>query len=472
VLHLGSPAAVEADRHVEDRRWLAVGGVLAGTCLGVALQLSNGILVPRGHPLDYLSLVGLTLVAVALALTAGSAVMPRPARLARMDARVVPLLGLAALAIHLGFLYTSLPAIYLRRGADALTTFQSGVAVLAIVCASTAWSRPRWARPLQIVALVTAHAALGVWIIHHSPKPAIDVHLFQRYAIDALRSGVDPYAITFPDIYQGTVYYGSGLSVDGRLQFGYPYFPFTLLLSMPGQILFKDPRFAQLIAIELAALLMTFARPKGLGLMAAALYLTTPRTFFVLEQSWTEPFLVLGVSALVFAACRRSRLTPWLFGAFLALKQYLVLALPAAWLLLEAPRDSRRLLAFLTRAAIVGAVLTLPFVLWNPAAFWRSVVTLQFHQPFRPDALSVLSWWASRGHEPPSALISFVVAAAASIVALWRLPRTPAGFAMAIAVTFFGFFAFNKQAFANYYFFVVGALYATVAAWRPPEAGE
>ena len=43
---------------------------------------------------------------------------------------------------------------------------------------------------------------------------------------------------------------------------------------------------------------------------------------------------------------------------------------------------------------------------------------------------------------------------------------------MAIAVTFFGFFAFNKQAFANYYFFVVGALYATVAAWRPPEAVE
>ena len=180
----------------------------------------------------------------------------------------------------------------------------------------------------------SAHGSL-----HRSPNPPIDVHLFHRYAIAALRSGVDPYAITFPDIYQGRVYYGSGLSVDGRLQFGYPYFPFSLLLSMPGQILFKDVRFAQLIAIELSALLMTFARPQGLGLMAAALYLTTPRMFFVLEQSWTEPFLVLGVSALVFAGCRHSRLTPWLFGAFVAMKQYLVFALPAAWLLVEAPRD-------------------------------------------------------------------------------------------------------------------------------------
>jgi hypothetical protein len=462
VLNLTSGAGVNADRIVEDRRWLAVGGVLAGTCLGVALQLSNGILVPGA----------LTLVAIALVLTAAAAVLPRPAHLARVDARVVPLLGLAALAIHLGYLYTSLPAIYLRLDARGLAPFQSGVAFLAVVGASTVWSRARWARPLQIGALVAAHAALGVWIIQHSPNPAIDVHMFHRYAINALRSGIDPYAITFPDIYHDKVYYASGLSVDGRLQFGYPYFPFSLLLSMPAQILLKDPRFAQLIAIELAALLMTFARPKGVGLIAAALYLTTPRSFFVLEQSWTEPLLVLGLSALVFAGCRRSRLTPWLFGAFIALKQYLVFALPAAWLLVEAPRDRPRLLTLLTKAAIVGGVLTLPFVLWNPAAFWRSVVTLQFHQPFRPDALSVLSWWASRGHEPPPALISFVVAAAASILALWRLPRTPAGFAMAIALTFFGFFAFNKQAFANYYFFVVGALYAATAAWRPPEAVE
>jgi hypothetical protein len=56
-------------------------------------------------------------------------------------------------------------------------------------------------------------------------------------------------------------------------------------------------------------------------------------------------------------------------------------------------------------------------------------------------------------------------------VALWRLPRTPAGFGVAIGLTFWAFFVFNKQAFCNYYFFVIGALYASVAAWRAPEAG-
>ena len=57
------------------------------------------------------------------------------------------------------------------------------------------------------------------------------------------------------------------------------------------------------------------------------------------------------------------------------------------------------------------------------------------------------------GHAAPSAAVAFVAAAIAVGLSIWRLPRTPAGFASAVAVTFFVFFAFNKQAFCNYYFF-------------------
>jgi uncharacterized membrane protein len=172
---------------------------------------------------------------------------------------------------------------------------------------------------------------------------------------------------------------------------------------------------------------------------------------------------------VVFGACRHSRAVPWLFGAFIALKQYLVFALLLAPLLLPAPLERRKLLNLLARAALLGAAVTLPFFLWDPAAFWRSVVTLQFHQPFRTDALSVLAWWAALGHDQPPAFIAFLAAGLASGVALWRLPRTPAGFGAAIAITFFAFFLFNKQAFTNYYFFVIGALYIALASWRAPQ---
>jgi hypothetical protein len=289
--------------------------------------------------------------------------------------------------------------------------------------------------------------------------------VFQRDAVAALRHGANPYSLTYPNIYKDASFYGPGLSVNGRLQFGFPYFPLSLLLAMPGQVLAGDHRYSQLVAMELAAILMAFSWKKGFGATAAALFLTTPRVFFVLEQAWTEPFVVLAVAIVVFAACRCPRAVPWAFGAFLAIKQYAVLALPAALLL--APRaDVPR---FLTKAAIVATAVTLPFMLWNPTDFWNSVVTLQFHQPFRTESLSYLAWWVRQGHRPPSELLSFVAAGAGSGLALWRAPRTAAGFAATLALTFFAFFAFNKQAFSNYYFFVIGTFAATLAACVPSE---
>jgi hypothetical protein len=151
------------------------------------------------------------------------------------------------------------------------------------------------------------------------------------------------------------------------------------------------------------------------------------------------------------------------------LKQYLVFALPAACLLVGTPLRWRRVVVLLAKGALVGAAITLPFVLWNPAAFWKSVVTLQFHQPFRGDALSVLAWWVAQGHPPPSSAVAFATATVVAALAVWRLPRTAGGFSAAVAATFFAFFATNKQAFCNYYFFVVGALFVTVAAAGPTE---
>ena len=463
-MNLAQPPPAGAAEHIEYARWLAPGCAVAAISLGLALQIANGFLEPTA----------LSVVVSAFALLVAAAVIPRPERFARLDATLVPVLALAGLVFHLVYLYTSYPGLMPVDG-PGFATFHRGVGMLAVVLGSVVvMGTPKWAKPLQIGALVAVHCAIGVWMIHRSPEPAIDVHVFQRYAISALRSGTNPYAITFPNIYQfqNGDYYGPGMSVGGRLQFGFPYFPLSLLVAMPGQLFGGDSRYAQLVAIELAAVLMAFARPRGFGVVAAALYLTTPRLFFVLEQSWTEPFLVLGVAAVLFAACRHSRLVPWLFGAFIALKQYLVFALPAAVLLVEWPRDRRSLLTFLTKAALLGAAVTLPFVVWGPVAFWTSVVTLQFHQPFRPDALSLLAWWANQGHPQPPVLISFVAGAAASALAVWRLPRTPAGFGAAVGLTLFAFFVFNKQAFANYYFFVIGALYASVAAWHAPEAAD
>lgn len=454
-----APVPVPSAADEEQRRWLAPVSALAAIVLGRAVQIANGALDP----------VALAWVTFAFALVLGATVVPRPARFARADRWVLPIIALCGLAVNIAQLHTALPGSHLLLRTSSMLAFHWGLAALAVIGASLVRGGSRSAIRFHIGALVAVHFALGIWIIQHAPSPHIDVFVFQQNAVAALRTGIDPYGMTFRNIYPDTVFYGPGLSVDGRLQFGFPYPPLSLLASLPGQAFGGDHRYSQLVAMEVAACLMAFARPGIFGPIAAVLYLTTPRIFFVLEQSWTEPFVVLGLAAVVFAASRHSRMVPWLFGAFIAFKQYLILAVPASFLLMRRPLVAKDVLAFLTKAAVVVAAVTLPFFVWSPDGFWRSVVTLQLYQPFRHDALSYLAWWVARGHDQPSAAFAFAAAAFASAVALWRLPRTAGGFAAAVSLTFFAFFVFNKQAFCNYYFFVIGALCTTLAAWHAPK---
>jgi hypothetical protein len=306
---------------------------------------------------------------------------------------------------------------------------------------------------------------LGGWVLHNSQTPWIDVFVFQRDGAAALLHGQNPYALTFPNIYGNGVYYGPGMIANGRVLFGYVYFPLTLLMVLPGAIFFDDVRYAQLAAVALAAISSGVGgRTKSsFGLSAAALLLLLPRGFFVLEQSWTEPLVLFALAAVVTCARRWPRLLPYAVGLFFASKQYAVIAAPVALLLLRGLSLKESGL-FIAKAVLSATLVTLPFVLWNPHAFYHSVVELQFYQPFRDDALSLLAWYKhSHGITPPVSL-AFVGALVGSAISLWRLPRTAAGFAAGVALVVFLFVAFNKQAFCNYYFLVSGALLLAAGA--------
>ncbi len=178
--------------------------------------------------------------------------------------------------------------------------------------------------------------------------------------------------------------------------------------------------------------------------------------------------LLFTFSLVMYCACRWRKGLPWALGLFFATKQYSVLVLPALYLLMEGPNPFRQLLKTVTKAGLVVAAITLPFFAWNPHEFIRAVMQWQLVQPFRVDALSYLAWIynLTGGHKAPM-WTPFLVVIPAVIVAVRRCSRTPAGFAAAVALICFVFFAFNKQAFCNYYFFVIGAAFWSVAAMRP-----
>ena len=396
--------------------------------------------------------------------------------------RVLVIVMAAGLAVQFGDLLVAPPGIYLRPNGSPLTaTFQRGLAVAAVAIGVAVAERRRisW---LALATLISAHFVIGSWMIRSSPEPHIDVYYFQRDSSQALLHGVNPYAITFPNIYgDSTPFYGPGMSVGGRLQFGFPYPPLSLFFATLGHLA-SDCRYAQLVAMDVAALLMGTMSGAGVGVLAAAIYLFTPRNFFVLEQGWTEPYAVLLVALVAFCALRHSRLLPYVVGVLFAVKQYMILAIGPTLLLAfalnhrlgsEAGASQRSattsnrivgVVRFFGIAFAVTTILTLPLALWNWRSFFHSVVALQFFQPFRDDALSYLVSVAQSGGPQLPSSIAFMAAFLTTGFCLWRLPRSAEGFAGAMALVFFAFFAFNKQAFANYYFLVIGAFCCAVAA--------
>ena len=332
-----------------------------------------------------------------------------------------------------------------------------------------AFDLKRVRQPLVLLTVAAFALLLSMTVRRYAREPPIDVFVFQQMSSDALLHGRNPYTVRYPSVYPpGTPFYGPGVvAADNRLDYGFPYFPLSLLLVVPGYVA-GDSRFAHAAAIAMTAGLMASARPGRWAGLIAMLFLLTPPVFFIVEQSWTEPLMAFTLSLTMFAALRWRRALPYALGLLFATKQYTVLMVPLVWLLVDEPRTWRRFAALVATAGGVALAITLPFFLWDPRAFYRAVVAFQFLQPFRLDALSYLVWIH---HQYPQLSIErwapFVSVVPATALALWRCPRTPAGFAAAVAVVYLTFFAFNKQAFANYYYFVIAAACWSAAAQRP-----
>jgi len=120
------------------------------------------------------------------------------------------------------------------------------------------------------------------------------------------------------------------------------------------------------------------------------------------------------------------------------------------------------------KAGAVVAAVTLPFVAWNPGEFFRDVVQWQLVQPFRRDSFSVLPLiYGDYPGEKPPIWVPLVAIVPAIWIAIRRFSRSPSGFAAAVMLISLAFFAFNKQAFTNYYYFVIAAGCWSVAAIEP-----
>jgi hypothetical protein len=338
--------------------------------------------------------------------------------------------------------------------ADALP-FRAGILFCAAAAFAVCVVENRLWRQVAFGAAVAGLFATGAWMLRSTPVPAIDVYNLHQEASAALFSGANPYEIRIPDIYPPDVspwLYGPGISVNGRLTVGFPYPPVSLLISSLGYLLAGDCRYAHLVAICAAALLLGYARSSKLGFVASLLFLFTPRVFFVLEQDWSETVVAFLLAITVFCRCRFPAAAPWATGLLLAGKQYMIFTAPA---LLRKWRE-------VPRAACAAFVVTAPLALWNVAEFVRSTVIFHLAQPFRLNALSYMAQLRRYGIHLPI-WVPFLLTVAAMVFVVRRAPATTTAISSAVAFLLIAFLICNKAAFCNYYYLVIGALAAAIA---------
>lgn len=201
--------------------------------------------------------------------------------------------------------------------------------------------------PRRRVALIAALLVAGAVLIALDwPATLTDEDDYMPLAQDDLLAGRNPYA---------TEHSGAGTierpwdTHDYSWTTTYPYLPALALLQLP----FLDYRITALVAY---------------AILLAGLRDASPRAFY----SFANP-LVLWLAAsgfndfvgLALLAWSRRHASHVLSGVAIACKQFI---LPLVAIEAALARDWRRL----TISATVGGAIILPFLVWDPAAFFRS----------------------------------------------------------------------------------------------------
>ncbi|MCA1824188.1 MAG: hypothetical protein ABR520_05775 [Mycobacteriales bacterium] len=375
--------------------------------------------------------------------------------LALLAAVVVARTGLlqattAACAVAtLGVLIAATYRAGIYAGGSSWLTARVLTFVAALLVASWWVGVPRWQR-LVWPGVLIAMTFGGVAMIHASPRPIIDVWYLLQEGAHVLAHGGDVYRLAAP---------GSPDVKDV-----YPYLPMTAVAQLPFHALFGDVRYAYIAASGLASYLVLRVSRRDIAPLLAAVALIFPKVLFRLEQAWTEPLLFLWLALMVWAVVEGHQLVAVIaFAVALATKQHMFLLVPlAAWWPAFGVRRTLQSLG-------VAVLLLLPWFLAGPGDFVHDTLTFNLHVAPRIDALSLYSLALMHHMTPPFVLVPLVTLAALAL-AMWRLPRTAAGFVLGAAFTLATFHLVNKLSFFNEWSLVLELLVLAVAVHTRGEA--
>lgn len=342
---------------------------------------------------------------------------------------------------------TSGAAISLVRIASYVLAIASGLYCICYFCNVPA---PRFAAKLCLIVCAISLFVMRIEGVLATPEPQIDVFVTNSLACEHFLAGRNPYAQTYPDIYEGTKDY----------QPGFFYWPAYLYVAAPFYAL-GDIRLAvvagDLLTAFFLVVLLKRAGLKGDSVWLAPLaWLACPVSLLVLELGWIDPILVVGSAALAAAlACRRMILVGVAIGFLAATKQYGALAgiVTLSWVWAN---ERQRFGQALTAAACTFAALVGPFLIVDWRSFYDSTIAVYVTAAMRLDALSLLVWAKRTLGISINSGVLVAVYLGLIVAACWRLGHRITvlrDWAGVMAFTYGAIFLLGKLAFCNYYYF-------------------
>jgi hypothetical protein len=318
------------------------------------------------------------------------------------------------------------------------------------------WREPKAVQILRFAAFAVALTVGGLDVIKASPTPRIDVWTVQQSGAQALLDHKNPFQVV--------AQHDTG--PRGGEDVPYVYAPGQLYVTLPAYWLGKDVRYTMLAALLLAGIGMRIITGRArTGLPSIAedaptlfMWLMT-KTFFILEQAWIDPVQIMLITFTFMSYVLRfpSFITAALLGLVLPAKQTMFWAVGLVGVIL---RFNKR--DWLTTIGVGGALI-LPFALSDFRALKYANFDFVNQLPARTDALTFNSWYLYKfGTQLPGSL-GFLLAGIVAAFSMWRLRGSVGRLGIALTSTYSFFFAFNKWAFANYYF-AVASLAALAAA--------
>jgi uncharacterized membrane protein/Flp pilus assembly protein TadD len=232
---------------------------------------------------------------------------------------------------------------------------------------------------LLLFALISAQFAY-YYLYQQSYSPLTASHtdneMITRFAVEALRTGQNPYAWNFTD--STRVFHDRGMNttpfLDGASQYRltYPALPIFVLFIF-DQIGIVDVRVVMFLFQLTLLCLLFFSTPRSLRpLILLPLYIQKDFVFLSLAgvQDVVWSVMLIGVillknrsgwRAVLFGLAAAYRQQPWFIAPFLLIEMY------------DTHQDSsqkwREVIRFVIISSLTFLIVNLPFILWDPSAW-------------------------------------------------------------------------------------------------------